>query len=64
MNTSVEPFTGLAHDAMDSLVAKIASICEGLFTRNESARAAATESDVAFSDEWERKQIAHELHFN
>jgi hypothetical protein len=64
MNTSGEPAIGLAHDAMDSLVAKIASICEGLFARNDAARAVAAEPEVAFSDEWERKQIAHELHFN
>jgi hypothetical protein len=59
MDTSSMPAAGRAHDAMDSFVAAIASFCSRIFSRHET-----TESDVAFSDEWERKQIAREFHLN
>jgi hypothetical protein len=59
MDTSNRPSTGLAHDAMDSFVAAIASFCERIFSRHAPA-----EADVAFSDEWERKQINREFHLN
>jgi hypothetical protein len=46
----------LRHEAIDRLVATVFS----WFTRASSEHA----GDVAFSDEWERKQIARELHWN
>ena len=56
----VRPASGLSHDAMDTLVSAIASFCERIFARSRPAQA----TDVAFSDEWERKQIAREFHLN
>jgi hypothetical protein len=45
----------LSHDAIDSIVSTVL----GWF----AAKPAAVET-VAFSDEWERQQIACELHWN
>jgi hypothetical protein len=59
MDTSHSPAAGRPHDAMDSLVAAIASFCSRIFSHQEE-----TQTDVAFSDEWERKQIAREFHLN
>jgi hypothetical protein len=59
METTRKPAAGGAHDAMDSLVATIASLCERLFTRPGSQQ-----PDIAFSDEWERNQINREFHLN
>jgi len=59
METSLRPAAGRTHDAMDSLVAAVASFCSRLFRRTE-----VPEPEVAFSDEWERKQIAREFHLN
>jgi hypothetical protein len=59
MKHASEPAAGLAHDAMDSFVAAIASFCSRLFSRHEAAPA-----EIAFSDEWERKQINREFHHN
>ncbi len=50
---------GIAHDAMDSFVAAIASFCERLLHRSEE-----NAGEIAFSDDWERQQIAAELHHN
>lgn len=47
-----------AHDTLDALVAKIF----GWFSRSNDHRDETGE--IAFSDEWERKQIARELHWN
>jgi hypothetical protein len=44
-----------SHDKLDALVALVI----GWFVH-----APAATGDVAFSDEWERKQIARELHWN
>jgi hypothetical protein len=48
----------LSHDAIDRFVATVLGWCDRLTH-------VATEPtvDVAFSDEWERKQIARELHW-
>jgi len=59
METTCRPAAGVPHDAMDSLVATIASLCERLFTRP-----GAQQPDIAFSDEWERNQIVREFHLN
>jgi hypothetical protein len=48
-----------AHDTLDAIVAKIF----GWFEKDSKARPAELR-DIAFSDEWERKQIARELHWN
>jgi hypothetical protein len=50
---------GLSHDAMDALVASVIGWYERHFTP-----APDPSEDIAFSDEWERKQIARELHWN
>jgi hypothetical protein len=48
-----------SHDGFDAFVATIIGWCE------EHLHHAPEEStEVAFSDEWERKQIARELHWN
>ena len=59
MEHSAQPAAGAAHDAMDSFVAAIAAFCSRLFNRHESAP-----SEIAFTDEWERKQIMREFHHN
>ena len=59
METTHAPAAGRPHDAMDSLVAAIASFCSRIFSRREMP-----DTDIAFSDEWERKQIAREFHLN
>ncbi len=59
MDTSHMPAAGRPHDAMDSFVAAIASFCSRLFSHRETP-----EAEIAFSDEWERKQIAREFHLN
>ncbi len=51
--------TYLSHDAIDAFVATLIGWCERAFSH-----AAQPHDDVAFSDEWERKQIARELHWN
>ena len=56
----MEQKNNLPHEAIDRLVATVFGWCERAFSRN-SARDL---GDVAFSDEWERKQIARELHWN
>ena len=57
----MEQKQGPSHDAMDALVATVIGWCERHF-----APAAEPEpvGDIAFSDEWERKQIARELGWN
>jgi hypothetical protein len=57
MRVSVQPAAGFSHDAMDSFVAALAAFCARLVRRRESVPI-----EVAFSDEWERAQIARELH--
>ncbi len=59
MEQSMRPARGIAHDAMDVLVAKFAGFCERLFGHAE-----AEPEIVAFTDEWERNQIYRELHLN
>jgi len=54
----MEQKTKLSHDAMDALVASVIGWYERHFTHIEEPT-----GDVAFSDEWERKQIARELHW-
>jgi hypothetical protein len=58
-NQGLEQSQGLSHDAMDALVATVI----GWYERYFKTVPEQTE-DVAFSDEWERKQIARELHWN
>jgi hypothetical protein len=48
-----------SHDGMDALVATIIGWCEKHLPHEPEDC-----GDVAFSDEWERKQIARELHWN
>jgi hypothetical protein len=55
----MESKTRFSHDAIDALVATIFSWFDG-----HRHQAPAESGDVAFSDEWERKQIARELHWN
>jgi hypothetical protein len=55
----LETKPGLSHDAMDALVAALLGWYERHFKPAEEPS-----EDVAFSDEWERKQIARELHWN
>jgi hypothetical protein len=55
----LEETQGLSHDAMDALVATVI----GWYQRHFPQAQDPTE-DIAFSDEWERKQIARELHWN
>ena len=57
MNTKSLPLNVLSHERIDSLVASIF----GLFAR---PAAIVSHDEVAFSDEWERKQIDRELHGN
>ena len=59
MENRIRPSLGLAHDAMDSFVAAIATFCERLLHRSDVNAA-----EIAFSDDWERRQIANELHRN
>jgi hypothetical protein len=49
----------LAHEKIDAFVAGIIGWCENAFSQKSEPA-----DDVAFSDEWERKQIARELHWN
>jgi hypothetical protein len=55
----MEPKAQFSHDAIDALVAKVFSWFDG-----HQQQAPAESGDIAFSDEWERKQIARELHWN
>jgi hypothetical protein len=55
----MEQKQGLSHDAMDALVATVIGWYESHFKQ-----VAIPSEDVAFSDEWERKQIARELNWN
>ena len=55
----MEKNIGLAHDRMDALVANLIGWCRSCFSKYEEPV-----GDVAFSDEWERKQIARELHWD
>ena len=55
----MEPNRTLSHDAMDAFVASIL----GWYGRHFGQKPAPS-VEVAFSDEWERKQIARELHWN
>jgi len=50
----------LSHDKIDAFVATVLGWCERAFTSHKAEEF----DDVAFSDEWERKQIARELHWN
>lgn len=45
------------HCYVDSAVAKIALLCEKIFTRSEKSY-----SNIAFSDEWERTYAGNEFH--
>jgi hypothetical protein len=49
-----------SHDVLDALVATVFSWFDG----HQHQQAPAEMADVAFSDEWERTQIARELHSN
>jgi hypothetical protein len=51
----MEQAHNLSHDRIDAFVTTVLS----WFARKPEAV-----EDVAFSDEWERKQIARELHWN
>jgi hypothetical protein len=53
----MEPKAQFSHDTIDAIVAKIFSWFDG-------HQQQAPPEDIAFSDEWERKQIARELHWN
>jgi hypothetical protein len=55
----MEPKQTLSHDAMDALVATVIGWYQEHF-----AQAPEPPEEIAFSDEWERKQIARELHWN
>jgi hypothetical protein len=48
-----------SHDAIDAFVATIFRWCDHSRPSDSNET-----GDVAFSDEWERKQIARELHWN
>lgn len=48
----------LPHDALDALVATIIGWCERWGHKPEQR------AEIAFNDEWERQQIARELHSN
>ena len=50
---------GPSHDAVDALVANVI----GWYQRHFQ-QAPDPSEDIAFSDEWERKQIARELNWN
>ncbi|HEV8023153.1 MAG TPA: hypothetical protein VGP41_17895 [Candidatus Lustribacter sp.] len=55
----MEPNKKLSHDAIDAFVATLFRWCDNLRPSDANET-----HDVAFSDEWERKQIARELHWN
>jgi hypothetical protein len=55
----MEQNRGFAHDRMDALVATVIGWYESHFSPNQEPAV-----EVAFSDEWERKQIARELHWD
>ncbi len=55
----MEQKLGFSHDRIDALVASVIGWCEERFAPEPEPA-----GDVAFSDEWERKQIARELHWN
>ena len=55
----MEQKSGPSHDAIDAFVATLLDWCQQHFTRTPEPL-----GDVPFSDEWERKQIARELHWN
>jgi hypothetical protein len=48
-----------SYDEVDAFVAAVFRWCESLFDRSEKSR-----PEPAFSEEWERKQMAHELGWN
>lgn len=48
-----------SYDEVDAFVASVFRWCEQLFDRSEKHASA-----PRFSDEWERKQMAHELQWN
>lgn len=50
---------GFAHDRMDAIVATLIGWC-----RTHLSQSQEPVGDIAFSDEWERKQIARELHWD
>jgi hypothetical protein len=54
------PHAGPSHDGIDALVASVL----GWYERHFIPTAPEPVEEVAFSDEWERKQIARELHWN
>jgi hypothetical protein len=55
----MEQKPSLSHDAIDAFVATVF----GWYERHFTARPEPC-GEIAFSDEWERKQIARELHWN
>jgi hypothetical protein len=55
----MEKNNGFSHDGIDAFVATVLAWCQGHFARTPEPA-----EDVAFSDEWERRQIARELHWN
>jgi hypothetical protein len=55
----MEQNKGFAHDRMDALVATLIGWCQSHFSKTQKPS-----GEVAFSDEWERKQIARELHWD
>jgi hypothetical protein len=55
----MERKTQFSHDVIDALVATVFSWFDG-----HHQPAPEESGDIAFSDEWERKQIARELHWN
>jgi hypothetical protein len=55
----MDKHTRFSHDAIDAFVATIFGWIDGRLNKQPEAF-----GDVAFSDEWERKQIARELHWN
>ena len=54
----MEQNKNLSHDGIDALVANVLGWYERHFTQTAEVE------EVAFTDEWERKQIARELHWN
>jgi hypothetical protein len=48
-----------SYDEVDAFVAAVFRMCEALLSRK-----AEPINHPAFSDEWERKQMAHELQWN
>jgi hypothetical protein len=55
----MEKNIGIAHDRMDAIVATLIGWCRSHFSKSQEPV-----GDIAFSDEWERKQIARELHWD